>query len=346
MVATAAERPRARRRLALTLCGALGAFVVINAAASAFLERRSANLGYSLIRTKWAMLLSLKKPVDWLILGDSSGNQGVIPEILEAKVGGSALNLCTIADMLTVDDAWMLETYLSRFGAPKAVVLVHVYDLWRREPNLSVLAQAPLGWRARRRLEPRIGLSFRQELDWWLNHNAVLYAENVTLSTLLKDPRLLFTHPRPLPKIGLSGFMAVTAANPARVEEQREGHAQFVRQNKFRVSELNRLGLEEILALADKYDFDVYFAQSPLYEGLYRDEGFREYFDQVQRMLGAYALRNPRFHLVFHAPILFRKDQMENADHVIESAARDYTSRLASQLGDPSGIVKKSRPTP
>ncbi len=41
------------------------------------------------------------------------------------------------------NDLRMLELYLNRHGPPEAVVIVHGYDIWSRDINISVLAQIP-----------------------------------------------------------------------------------------------------------------------------------------------------------------------------------------------------------
>ena len=57
--------------------------------------------------------------------------------------GESAINLATIGDATVVNDAWMLETYLERFGRPNKVVIVHAYDIWHRELKQNVVVQIP-----------------------------------------------------------------------------------------------------------------------------------------------------------------------------------------------------------
>ena len=78
-----------------------------------------------------------------LILGDSSAAQGVDPEFWTNASGESAINLATIGDATVVNDAWMLETYLERFGRPNKVVIVHAYDIWHRELKQNVVVQIP-----------------------------------------------------------------------------------------------------------------------------------------------------------------------------------------------------------
>src|SRR4249920_755258 len=69
--------------------------VSANVLAGLVLQRWSPNLGYAVAKKKWEILLTLHGPVDWLILGDSTANQGVDPRVLATHLGGRALNLGT-----------------------------------------------------------------------------------------------------------------------------------------------------------------------------------------------------------------------------------------------------------
>ena len=99
--------------------------------------------GVFLIRSKWNLLRDIDSPVEWLILGDSSANQGVIPDKFRSEYGGRVVNLGTVANALLIEDVWMLQDYIESHGAPKNVIVVHVYDMWVREADTSVFAHVP-----------------------------------------------------------------------------------------------------------------------------------------------------------------------------------------------------------
>src|SRR5438128_2449200 len=122
--------PSTARRLIGTIGGVLALVALANTAALFVLSRHPVNHGYKVIGAKWELLREQERPVDWLVLGDSSGNQGVVPAVLSERLGGSSLNLCTVGDLLAVNDAWMLETYIGTVGAPRKVLMVHAYDIW------------------------------------------------------------------------------------------------------------------------------------------------------------------------------------------------------------------------
>ena len=98
--------------LVRTLVLGLIFLLVLLLASNFLLSRFSTNVGYTWIRMKWELLLDLDRPVDILVLGDSSMNQGLDTDYIAATEQVSALNLATNGALISVNDVWMLERYL------------------------------------------------------------------------------------------------------------------------------------------------------------------------------------------------------------------------------------------
>jgi hypothetical protein len=100
-------------------------FAVLNIAYHFYLVR------YDMTRTisKWELLYSLDEPVDVLIFGDSVALSGIDPEVIEAETGLSAINLALNGRWVYYHDIWTLEYYLNKFGAPKAIIWGHLYQV-------------------------------------------------------------------------------------------------------------------------------------------------------------------------------------------------------------------------
>ncbi len=315
------------REIGSVMGGAVLLVLLFNCAACWYLERFTPNAGYLLIRAKWHLLATLKNPVDLLILGDSSGNQGVDPEVLEDSLGLTSVNLCTIGDALVLDDAWLLEEYLSRFGSPKAgVLMVHGYDMWSRDINMSVLSKVPGNWW---RQPPAMSLGMKDRVRLYLNRYVPLYTENVSLSWLLQHPWKAF-------QAGLNlrsdGFMVESTGDAAQVRRDADVHSQFVRQAPPVMSAPNRQALQQILSLADQYQFDLFLANGPLYEELPHDSAFRGYFQSLQDALRLVGAASSRVHYLAEQPVTFPAEQMQSADHVAYSAAKAYSCVLAQGI--------------
>ena len=71
-------------KVLVELAGSLVMLVCINLGMIWYLGNYTSNYGYWTIHQKWQLLEHLDQPVDWLILGDSSCNQGVMPADFES----------------------------------------------------------------------------------------------------------------------------------------------------------------------------------------------------------------------------------------------------------------------
>jgi hypothetical protein len=91
--------PSSVHSVLISVLGTFFVVLVVNLAAIGYLNHYTTNRGYWLVRQKWDILQGLEAPVEWLILGDSSGNQGLVPERLREKLGGAAINVCTVGNL-------------------------------------------------------------------------------------------------------------------------------------------------------------------------------------------------------------------------------------------------------
>lgn len=291
------------------------------------------NLAGWIIGHKWRLLMGLKQPVDDLVLGDSSCNQGVNPVALARALDDRrAVNLCTVGDMLALNDAWMLQTYVERFGAPRRVIIVHVYDIWGRDFNWDRVGSIPIGLLRLRRLQPEVQLKRWQLRSYIESRYFPLYSSNLSLKTKLRagDPGL---RNAPGPRVVDSlGFLADTVAFPDSVEHDFQGHLRFLRENEFSLSSDNARSLRRIARLARDHGFDVYLVAAPVYRKLAEAESFQEYFARVQESLAGMAGEGSRIHLVFDQPMPFPAGEMQNADHLVLDAANRYTEELARRI--------------
>ncbi|MCA9916906.1 MAG: hypothetical protein KC445_03095 [Anaerolineales bacterium] len=325
--------PTNGRSAALTILGTLFLLFLINWGVIWLGRTYPDNRGYWLVRQKWELLYRLDEPVDWLILGDSSGNQGVVPEVLEGRLGGTAVNLNTVGAMGATDDAWMLEEYISRFGPPPQVLIVHTYDAWPRNVAPIFLAKTPLPWGSWQNVyTPPVLMTGQEKLNVWLTRYFPLYADNVTLGKLIRgwifDQTPIFQTRFHLQE---NGYMPL-AAPPASpyIDTDLQDHFGRVA-NKFSLSQSNRQALAQLVALADTNKIEMYIAFGPLYGELVKDERFQAYYLAERAALQAITDQSTHVHLL-ETLATFPADQMENVDHLIFEAAKVYTGMLADEI--------------
>jgi hypothetical protein len=324
--------PVRSKQLWVTWLGVLLIVLLFNSAVAPRLLVGGRNLAGWIIGHKWRLLQGLDAPVDDLVLGDSSCNQGVNPVTLARALGDRrAVNLCTIGDMLALNDAWMLQSYIERFGAPRRVIIVHVYDIWSRDFDWSRVGSIPVGFRAMQRLQPEVKLRRWQLRSYLESRYFPLYSSNLSLQTRFRagDPRI-GSSPGPR-QVDSLGFLSDTTAFPDSVELDLRAHLRFLEKASFELSPDNRGSLTRIAALAREHDFPVYLVAAPVYRGLADAPSFRRYHGQVQKALAGIS-EGSRLQLVFDQPMTFPATEMQNADHLVLKAADRYTEAVARRI--------------
>lgn len=319
--------------LVMSLFISLGLVLLINMAFFFYLKKYNPNKAYALIAHKWNKVFETSYKENWLILGDSSGNQGVDAQQFEKAGKGKALNLCTIADMLVVNDLWMLEKYIAQHDTPKKLLLVHTYDIWHRSNfPLGYMAQIPLS------LQQDSSLSMRTlALPDWKKYLMNYFPLNYQRSSIA----YLLQHPSQWLETSFEadqyGFEHRKEANIAAVLQDCEEHLIFVKSNRFEVSHQNRQALERLAAIAHQHHIQVYLSNAPIYEKLYQDEKFQVYYQDMQYFLSDFCQTN-NWRYINAPPMTFLAQEMENADHLNLKAARRFTTHLIQEINGKKNI--------
>lgn len=301
--------------------------LLVNGLAFLYLQHFNPNKAYALIRYKWDLLKNNSQKVDWLILGDSSGNQGLDPDLFQKKLQQRALNICTIGDMLILDDLWQLQYSIAQGHIPDQVLLIHTYDIWHR-------SSIPTGYGS------QIPVNLSDESIFSLRYNALpewkkklmnafpLNYQRASLGHVLQHPSKWFQTKY---QWTTSGFESIENADTNKVLTDTKTHLAFVQQHRLELSEVNRLALSEIAKLAEAYQIKVYLANAPFYEGLIQHKDFQNYFAALQSYLSSFCERHNWTYLN-NPPQGFKKDEMENADHLTVEAARRFTNKLITEI--------------
>lgn len=333
-------------RMLLVVVLMAGTLLAVNRGVGRWLDRRGTNLGYVYIAHKWWVLEQLDQPVDWLVLGDSSGSQGFDPAVLTAQTGKRAVNLGTLGNFGLHDDLWMLEEYIERFGPPERVVLVHVYDVWRRRLKGSLVGRIPRDWVLDDETAERYDFDDDKRKELLLNRYARLYADRTSLRKTLEYAYLRWTHddeelaeirrkdkalPVEDPELMDDGFVRMCGAITHVVKGDARGHMRFVNKSRPRISKDNREALLAIAKLAREHGFAVTVINGPLYERLRIKEPWQRYFDGLVRQLRTVVKDYPEVQVVDQV-LGFDGDQLQNVDHITCDATEAYTRWAIDQI--------------
>lgn len=327
-------KPGSWKKVLLELLGSLVFLLVLNFAALWYLGNYTTNYGVWTIHQKWQLLGDLEGPVDWLILGDSSCNQGVMPSIFENELGETALNLCTIGNLGTINDLWMLEEYIDRFGPPAHVVIVHVFDIWHRPLDQVIMGQVPRPWGFWEHHTLGSYLFETEEVrqETFVEKFIPIYSQSRALTNILRSTVMLQHNPfLPAWHLEPDGFLVATEPHPEVVIAGAQDQIKFAGENVFSISPTNDMAMQEIGVLADSYGFQVYLVNSPVYQGLYDNAAYQNYLAGVQLKLAEFDSDSA---YVFHIPGVraFPAELMQNPDHLILTGAAQYTHWLVEQI--------------
>lgn len=332
--------PARPARVALIVALTLLSFAVVNFAIGRALRHYTTNLGYYLIAYKWRLLLEQDEPASWLILGDSTCNQGVDPDVFDRSLRVSSLNLCTNASMQVLNDAWMLQEHVDRFGPPEGVVVIHTHDAWatnlgggggsiRRGPLAAGMAQIPLPWGFWERTAPGLDLSAEDERLVFLGRYAPVYAQNRTLRTWARNPTGAAARVRRR-RFEANGFMP-REASPGRARGDAGNHLKYVKRHRFRVAPWSRKALTAMEDLAKRHRFPLYIAHSPIVSTLEKQPAFRRYAHGMSEELERLTRGNEYVHYLDYW-VTFPTKDMDQADHVSWKAAVKFTQELARSI--------------
>jgi hypothetical protein len=331
-----------RRDVAVTLVGTFVFLLVLNVLAGWYLRHFPRNRGSLVIGRKWEHLEAGGSKVDWPVFGDSTGLQGVDPEVLGEELGGTSHNYCVVGHLSITNTAWMMGEHVRRHGPPEGAVVIHALDVWRREIAPVLLARFPHDWGFWNRMDPPVHLDVRQRAQYAVSRYLTLYSENISLAELLSNPW-------DIGRFGFNlrgdGYLVWTEPTPEVLERDLGHQRKLMASERFRISPNNAVALERIGRLAEEHDFPVYLIAPPLYEQMAALDGFSRYYSDMLAVAAEYAAKHRRVHFLLRGPNLHPASEVQNTDHLLREidensalhAAGDAVAsrRMPDRAGEP-----------
>jgi hypothetical protein len=282
------------------------------------------------VNRKLELLDSIDKKVKWLVLGDSSGNQGVIPSMISDSLEGSSYNLCTYADMTLLDDCWMIDDLIKRGIPPENVIIVRVYDTWYRNVDYTLLSQYPAEWIVLKDIEPIPEIPLEKFKDVYISKFLPIQHQASRVRKLLEKPARFYDELTYIDKTGYNKF--IHKSNPSVVESERKYHSWFTKRNKPEFSEHNERAINYLGEISDSLDINIYLANSPLHDQLTEDSIFMDYYNTICEHLSNFAGKHENIYYINNPPFPFPQKLMQTADHVVAEGAELYTGLLINEI--------------
>jgi hypothetical protein len=341
------------RALAASVLVAVAVVAAANFAAWKYLQTYPVNPGLARVWIKWRMIDHEHKPVDWLILGDSTCLHGIVPDVIRSETGGTALNLCTLANAMVVNDAWQLEYYINKVGVPRNVVLFHAYHVWYRGISdfLVILDQIPVGISLYKSFSPPLNIGFFGDIDFLTRPIRTFYISNVSVDyAITHELTRLFQGGWARTDINNAlqgvlstrGYIGNGSANAAETVLSAQKAAKDFANRDFVLSPENAAALKAICELSQKYKFKLYLANSSIARMLYEDPGFERYYQAMVSKLSSEVDSCPGMTYVMKIPPQFEPSEMENETHVAtDPIAARLTRDLMAAVKSGSSVAAK-----
>jgi hypothetical protein len=307
----------------------LAALVVFggNFGAYQYLKNQPVNVSGTL--TEWSGIYTWSKPVDTLLLGDSTCGYNLSTGPFADRLGGRAVNLGNFATTSFMMDAWMLSAYVQRFGPPRNVVLLRSSPRGYALPHLTqYMAELPLGWDFWRKFGIAPDWSKGDVFRLFVDKYFVLYSDSDILRKRLVEPMSLFKH-----KVG-TVYPSNEYFNGTRVPgenldiKNRQPDYYF---GAFTVSTDTAIALGYMSDLARSLHFQLYILFPPEWDEAIA-AGLRSDLLAAQtRYLAQFA--DPTYvHVINDNSLIFGKNQLQNPSHLRPGPDRIYTETYVSAI--------------
>ena len=307
-------------------------FVLANTWIWFLFNPRPINRGHWIVQEKWRMLRELEAPVDWLIVGDSSCGHGIDPRIVESRLGGRAINLCTVGSMIALEGAWMIEVYLERFGNPRGIIVGHAYDVWSRTDRelrgaLWLANSRASFWNG---LSPSAALDLDESLSLWISPWIPLYSQARSVEELIVSRGQVLKRENFVIEPG--GLTPAAGPDAAGVRRDSRLHLARVEGQVPSISKANDAALDAMVRSSRFGPTPIWLVNAPLHEGLWSEAEFRRYFGILQDELADRIAGEEHASLLLVEPLLFPAARMQNSDHVAPEAVSDYSVAIVEAM--------------
>ena len=275
----------------------------------------------------WHGLLELSAPVDNIILGDSTAGVNVLTGPITDRFGGSTINLGTNAGGGILVYAWMLEKYIQRWGTPRNVLLICTNNTYEYPHNTEYMAVVPLGWGYWDNIAPNWGKG--ELVDLFIKKYIVIYSNSDILANRLLSPLTVFKQPytKAVPSLTYSLGYNTGASDMDSALKSRPAWAY----GPFKPSLDSTIALKFMSNLAEKRGFNFYIIAGPECDEIFADPARKARLSSWYNYVAQFAeLKN--VYVIPNTPVLFKKELMQNPNHLRPEAERVYTEKFIDAI--------------
>jgi hypothetical protein len=278
----------------------------------------------------WLGIQKLNKPVDILLLGDSACGANMATGPVADRLGGRVINLSNNAGSALLTDAWMLSDYISKYGAPRVVVVTRTSLGYSLKHTIEYMANYPLPWDYWAKYGAVPEWEDGEVRELFLEKYGVLYSNADILKERLLTAWDLFNY-SVKPRTPSHNYSTGDKGIPKEDMDIKTRKPGFYF-NNFYYSEDSTNAIRCMADLARKYHFQLCFTlQAEWDEAI--NAGLRsEHLAAQKKYLSQFT--DPMYvHVVDQVPkTLFTKEQMQSPNHLWHGSEKVYTEEIANGI--------------
>jgi hypothetical protein len=277
----------------------------------------------------WLGIKKLNKPVDILLLGDSSCLNNLAPGAVADRLGGRVINLGNNAGSTLLMDAWMLSAYIGKYDAPRAVVVARTSIGYAMKHKIEFMTNPLLPW------------------DYWDEYGAVPEWEDGEVRELFIQKYGILHSDADILRERLLKIWDLFdyGLNPRHISYNYSAGCPLLKQDmdistrtpsmyfiKFCASEDSTNAIECMTRLARQYHFQLYFTLQAEWDEAVNAGLRSEYLNTQKKYLSQFT-DETYVHVVEQLPrTLFTKEQMQSVNHLWHGSEKIYTEEIVNGI--------------
>jgi len=277
----------------------------------------------------WLGIQKLTKPVDVLLLGDSTCGSNLTPGPVADRLGGKVINLGNTVGSSLLMDAWMLSAYIEKFGAPKTVVVSRSSLGYCFTHTVESMANPPLPWAYWDNYGAVPNWKDGEVRELFIAKYGVLYSDADNLRERLLKVWDLFNYSV---KAKFPSHYYSAGYNLPKGDMDINAHTPSDYFGKFCYCVDATKAIECMASLAREYHFQLYFTLQAEWDEAV-NAGLRSEHLAAQKKYLSRFTDETYVHIVEQLPkTLFTYEQMENPRHLWHGSEKIYTEEIVNGI--------------
>lgn len=255
---------------------------------------------------------NLNKPVDTLLLGDSTCATNLDTGAFADRLGGPAIDLSLYGGMSVITDAWLLTDYIQKFGSPKNVVLSRLSYGYSNSHTVELMATPPLPWAYWDNLGVTPEWKEGELSQLFITKYLVLYSYNDVFRNRISKFWKMF-HVTRRPVVPSNTYTRGSSAKPETMNLTTKQPGSLF--SKFKPCSDATRALRYMSDLAREKHFQLYFVFQPEWDEAINSGLRQPILDAQVKYLTQFT--DPEYvHIVRNDSLTFTKEQFQNAAHL------------------------------